>query len=386
MKKIEKKIYKKDFSFENFISNSRENVAELNSKLLNILDNKKNLLKLKTSDLSVVEKIKEDLNSNILKKHDTFYLKPNVIDELKIIKEEKIIEYLVSRYKYEIFPKKKIVDDFPPVLQIEPSSICNYRCVFCFETDKTFTNKKNGFMGQMKFDLFKKIIDDAEGNINFLTLASRGEPLVCKDIDKMLQYTEGKFLNVKLNTNASLLSEKNAHSILSGGVNTLIFSADAADEELYSKLRVNGKLKTVLKNIEQFKKIQNKHYSKKKIITRVSGVKVNSDQKIEDMEKLWKGLVDQVVFVKYNPWENSYEKKSNSIEEPCSDLWRRMFIWWDGKSNPCDVDYKSLLEVGNFPDLNIKELWNSERYSSLRKEHLSNNRKSLKPCMGCVVT
>ena len=103
------------------------------------------------------------------------------------------------------------------------------------------------------------------------------------------------------------------------------------------------------------------------------------------MEKLWKGLVDQVAFVKYNPWENSYEKNSNSIEEPCSDLWRRMFIW-DGKSNPCDVDYKSLLEVGNFPDLNIKELWKSERYSYLRKEHLSSNRKSLKPCMGCVVT
>ena len=196
----------------------------------------------------------------------------------------------MSRYKYEIFPQKKILDDYPPLLQIEPSSICNYRCVFCFETDKTFTNKKNGYMGQMKFDLFKKIIDDAEGNINFLTLASRGEPLVCKDIDKMLHYTEGKFLNVKLNTNASLLSEKNAHSILSGGVNTLIFSADAADEELYSKLRVNGKLKTVLKNIELFKKIQNKHYSKKKIITRVSGVKVNSDQKKKIWRSYGKGL------------------------------------------------------------------------------------------------
>ncbi len=386
MKKQEKKIYQKAFSFENFVSSSSENVIEIKKNLVTLLSDKNNLSNLKSKDFDVVEKIKTDLKNTINDNQDLFDLKPNVIDELKIIEKDKIPQYLVSRYKYEIFPRKKITEEYPSLLQIEPTSICNYRCIFCFETDKTFTNKKNGYMGQMKFELFRDIIDDAEGNIDFLTLASRGEPLVCKDIDKMLLYTSEKFLNVKLNTNASLLTEKKSHSILSGGVNTLIFSADAADEDLYSKLRVNGKLKTVLKNIELFKKIQNKHYSKKKIVTRVSGVKVNNDQKIEDMEKLWKGLVDQVAFVKYNPWENSYEKETNSVKEPCSDLWRRMFIWWDGKANPCDVDYKSFLEVGNFPEQNIKKLWNSEKYQLLRKEHLQNNRKSLKPCQGCIVT
>ena len=41
------------------------------------------------------------------------------------------------------------------------------------------------------------IIDAAEGNIEFLSLASRGEPLVSKAINEMLRYTEGKFLNLK---------------------------------------------------------------------------------------------------------------------------------------------------------------------------------------------
>ena len=101
---------------------------------------------------------------------------------------------------------KKIVDNFPPYLQIEPTSICNYRCVFCFETDKTFTNKKNGYMGQMKLDLFKKVIDQAEGNIEFISLASRGEPLACPDIVKMLEYTIGKFLNLKLKNISYMIS------------------------------------------------------------------------------------------------------------------------------------------------------------------------------------
>ena len=36
-----------------------------------------------------------------------------------------------------------------------------------------------------------------------------------------------------------------------------------------------------------------------------------------------------------------------------------MFIWWDGKINPCDVDYKSKLSVGNVMNKKIDYLWNS---------------------------
>ena len=97
-------------------------------------------------------------------------------------------------------------------------------------------------MGTMESDLFKDIIDEAKNNIEFISLASKGEPLVNPQFEKMIKYTDGKFLNLKINTNASLLNEKKCHSILSSGVKTLVFSADVADEKLYSKLRVNGKL------------------------------------------------------------------------------------------------------------------------------------------------
>ena len=38
------------------------------------------------------------------------------------------------------------------------------------------------------------------------------------------------------------------------GVKTLVFSADAAEEKLYSELRVNGNLKKVLKILKIFKR------------------------------------------------------------------------------------------------------------------------------------
>ena len=88
-------------------------------------------------------------------------------------------------------------------------------------------------------------------------------------------------------------------------------------------------------------------------------------------------LVDQVAFVDYNPWENTYEKESNDIQQSCSDLWRRMFIWWDGKINPCDVDYKSNLKIGNISNLSISNAWNSKEYSMLRDKHLNKKDQNL---------
>ena len=175
------------------------------------------------------------------------------------------------------------------------------------------------------------------------------------------------------------------HAILESGVNTVVYSAEAASEPSYSKFRVNGNLDRVYKNIKRFHKIREKHYSNSRVITRVSGVKVPHTEKLEDMEKFWGDYVDQVAFVKYNPWENTYEQPINGIETPCSDLWRRMFIWWDGSVNPCDSDYKSTLNVGNGFNEGLSDLWCSQKYKELRSAHLAKQRNRCSPCNRCVV-
>ena len=382
---MEKK-YIKFNSFVNF-KQSKKNINKKNTeeRIVNIYKKDSFLYKLTEYKKKIIKEAISDLSYDTNEILPKFQLTKNVIAEIDNLKDEDVLNYIFHRYRYEIFPQKKIQDDYPPYLQIEPSSICNFRCVFCFETDTNFTNKKNGFMGKMKVELFKKIIDDARGKIEFISLASRGEPFVNDKIEEMLKYTNGKFLGLKINTNASLLNEKKCHSILSGGVSTIVFSADAADSELYKKLRVNGSLEKVFKNIEMFNKVKEKHYKQIRIITRVSGVKFSNQQNIEDMVSFWGNLVDQVAFVDYNPWENSYEKKDNNITESCSDLWRRMFIWWDGKTNPCDVDYKSNLSVGSFLEKSISELWTSESYQVLRQQHLSSKRQTIKPCSSCTV-
>ena len=81
-----------------------------------------------------------------------------------------IIKYILHRYKYEIFPDKKILNKYPPLLKIEPSSVCNFRCVFCFRTDENFSQKKRKHMGVMYLDMYKKKVDYKEEKIHFITL------------------------------------------------------------------------------------------------------------------------------------------------------------------------------------------------------------------------
>ncbi len=334
---------------------------------------------------TILDRVWEDLFGDSIDANPRFAIGPSVAEEINGLEDKDLPRYLVHRYRYELFPQTRELDEFPPYLQIEPTSICNYRCVFCFETDKFFTRKSNGFMGHMSIDTFRRVIDQAAGNVEFISLASRGEPLLCPDIDAMLAYTCGKFLNLKMNTNASLLDERKTHAILQSGVKTLVFSADAAEEPLYSQLRVGGKLDQVLANVERFQNIRHTQYSDSKIITRVSGVKFDDRQDLDAMQSRWGELADQVAFVNYNPWENVYERAPSDVAAPCSDLWRRMFVWWDGKVNPCDVDYRSTLSVGTLSDVGLSALWLSPNYERLRDAHVGSRREEAFPCNRCAV-
>ena len=332
----------------------------------------------------VIESYKYKMDGKTpLNKH--YILSGHELVEFESIHDWELFRYIIYRYKYNKYPELKIYDDYPPCLQIEPASVCNFKCVFCYQADRSFSASDKGYMGMMDLDLFKNVIDEVEGNIESITLASRGEPTLNRSIDKMLEYCNDKFLGMKINTNASLLTDKMIHTILSNDVQTVAFSIDAADKELYEKLRVNGKFEKTLRNVERFNEIKAKDYPTSRAVTRISGVKVNEMQDVDKQVETWSQYADIVAFTNYIPWESSYENKLSGVEEPCTELWRRMFVWWDGIVNPCDYDYKSTLSKWNVKNKTVSEIWKSSQYNELRQKHLDNKRNEIEPCKRCIM-
>ena len=88
----------------------------------------------------------------------------------------------------------------------------------------------------MEFDLFKKIIDEADKiGVGAVTIASRGEPTLHKKLDEMITYI-GKKNNIfekKLNSNATFLSENICHSVFKNDLTQIVISADHYIKEDY---------------------------------------------------------------------------------------------------------------------------------------------------------
>ncbi len=344
-----------------------------------IIDVLKNSIKsVPNNEIMFLEKIIEDFENN-----DFSLITPQQIVFLENNPKSKWTEYLIFRYKFQNFPKKHIDSEFPTHLLIEPVSACNIRCIMCFQVDETFS-KNSEFMGTMDFELFKKVIDDAyDLGIQAITFSGRGEPTLNPKFGDMLEYCKGKFFDLKVNTNATKLNEKLIHKIIQSGVTDLVFSIDSYEKDEYEAIRVLGKFDEVTKNIKKFKEI-NDSYPNSKCSTRVSGVKIDKRQNIAKFTEYWNNYVDHVVMVEMSErWDTYHNPTENAGKEPCNFLWGEMYVWFDGKCNPCDVDYKSELLVGNIKEKNIKEIWNGEVYKKLRERHKSGERHECYPCDHC---
>jgi len=352
---------------------------DINSLIENLKKNSNSIKK--TEDQKILNEI-----ITMLEKKDYTLLSPQEVHFLESNNPDTWTEYLIFRYKMNYFPRKKIVYDFPIYLLIEPVSACNLRCIMCFQIDESFTSS-NKFMGMIDLDLFKKVIDDAvQGGTRAVTLASRGEPTLHPKLGEMLEYCSGKFFELKINTNGTKLPDKLIHQILKNGVTNMVFSIDSYAKDEYESIRVKGIFEEVVNNVKRFKEIKEKNYPDSRCETRVSGVKVDKNQDPIKFKNFWKDYVDNVVMVEMeNRWDTYHNPKEIMASGACNYLWERLYIWYDGLCNPCDIDYKSELSVGSVKEKSIKDIWNGEKYSQLRDDHLSGKRNKVYPCDRCPV-
>jgi len=361
--------------------------------------NEEGIFSIFSSNLDICKEIFEKSNDiyseqllEQLKSKKKFDFPINKHMEMFIIKNqkniEKIIKYLTFRYKFYISGKNNINLGYPPYVLIEPVSTCNLRCPFCFQTDKSFTKKP--FMGVIDFDFFKKIVDQAdELETGAITIASRGEPTMHKKFIQMLEYINQKenIFEIKTNTNGTFLTDEMCHAIFKNNVTQIVVSSDHYIKEDYERLRLGSNFEKVVKNVDMLFNIRKEYYPESLTEIRISGVDNDRNLDREKFKEFWIKRCDHVTamfaFERWNTYENDVLPE---VKDPCENLWDRMYVWFDGKVNPCDSDYKSYLSYGNAKEYSLKELWNNKIISNTRNQHLNKDRTKLNPCDRCGVT
>ncbi len=122
------------------------------------------------------------------------------------LKKSMLVGYNLFLRKIDMSLKRTALLSRPTSLQLECTTKCNLRCMMC---DSPIWDRRGM---DMKFSDFKKIIDQFPFLVS-VNLQGMGEPLLNKDLFKMITYCKSKKIMVLFTTNATLLDETMAKKI-----------------------------------------------------------------------------------------------------------------------------------------------------------------------------
>lgn len=293
--------------------------------------------------------------------------------------------YIEYRRQWEENPKNQIVSDFPLHLDIEVSGRCNLMCLHCYR----FSRRTN--IGDMDFDLFKKIIDEGKNNnLCAINPSLMGESFLHPQLMDMVDYAKSNgVLDVIINTNGTLIDKKMSEKILkNGGLDTIIFSVDAITKETYNKIKYGSDFKLVNQNIEYLIDLKEERQLRKpKVIVQMIDQKQTHDELLNFIY-YWRTKADGVRIATFQSPDGTPndKRRAQSIPEtifPCPQLWQRLSITWDGTVYPCLGDNACREPLGNVKETSIYDIWHGERLNYLREKHSRYEANDIEVCLHC---
>jgi cyclic pyranopterin phosphate synthase len=121
-------------------------------------------------------------------------------------------------------------------LRISVTDRCNFRCTYCMP--KEVFGRDHRFLERRELLSFEEITRVAK---TFVALGTRkiritgGEPLVRRDLERLIEQLAELGVELTLTTNASLLAAK-AQRLADAGLNRITVSLDALDDETFRAL------------------------------------------------------------------------------------------------------------------------------------------------------
>ncbi|MFH1642419.1 MAG: radical SAM protein [Nanoarchaeota archaeon] len=321
--------------------------------------------------------VKKQLNNRVA------YLLSQLQFFYKTITYDKLKNFLVVNYEYK--HKKTKLKSMPYLAMIDPSNVCNLKCLIC---PNKVNKRKNSFMS---FCTFKKIIDKVGHHLFSVGLFNMGEPFMNKEIFRMIKYAESKNIKTYLHSNMTLINKKNVDKLVNSGLRYITMSIDGASQNTYTKYRMGGDFNKIINNVKLIikKKMENKtHFP---FLEWKYMVFKYNEHEIARAEKMAKDIgVDffrTVPFAAHTPVYKKINQKALLKVPPkskiiynkktaCYWLYKWLIINADGKVSCCCPSSKKKDDFGNINKENLKDIWNNRHFLSARS--LLKNGKSKK--------
>jgi organic radical activating enzyme len=301
------------------------------------------------------------------------------------------------RREWDARPRRADPGAFPLHLDIDPTNRCNLKCSMCprtyyVERDLRAWNP-GGAPGDMDFALYEKLIGEGRSRgLKSVKLNFLGEPLLYTRLADMVALASEAGLFVMLNTNATLLSAEMSEKLLRAGLTDIFFSFDSPYKEEYEKVRVGADFEKTLANIREFMRLK-EAMGRRGLQTRASmvlpeGLSEEAGAALKaDYIKLFRDMkVAEIGFGLPSVMGRDYEALHGLFPGfVCPDLFRRMFVFWDGPAGPCCGDWERRLIMGGAAKESLADIWMGREYQRLREAHVSGHYENIEACRKCSV-
>ncbi|MFW9876995.1 MAG: radical SAM/SPASM domain-containing protein [Candidatus Thorarchaeota archaeon] len=167
--------------------------------------------------------------------------------------------------------------DKPCEVVIEVTPKCNFDCELCF--NKTSFAKRGRKFKEMSIDYIKKIIDSVSASSIPILRFSGGEPLLRKDIFELMKYSFLNGLRIWLNTNATLVTERNIVQLEKYVENVLVPINGYDDKSDIEWTNTNNSFKDKITGIKLLKNSK---------IPVIRAGTVATPENIDNLEKIYK--------------------------------------------------------------------------------------------------
>lgn len=287
----------------------------------------------------------------------------------------------------------------PVTVHIEITNICNFRCIYCPQSNPDTHFDIIG-RGKMSFEDYKIILDKivAAWTLQEIVLTRDGEPLVHPELNRFIAYAANKGLDVTIGSNGSYFTPERVTEIIDNGL-TKVKGDFCSDKKKFEELRAGAKWEQVLSGYRNLLEYSIKNKKKFHLVL----VDLNSYD-LQDKSDLQNSLQslqdlfpypDQYISVGAAMMHNAFDEAKVTLSASdklskrkynlCHHPWIELVIDYKGNVVGCCRDLRSEYIIRNVleSDNIMKQIWNGSKMRHLRKNLANREPEAIPTCRKC---
>jgi MoaA/NifB/PqqE/SkfB family radical SAM enzyme len=314
--------------------------------------------------------------------------------------------YLKVKREYRQF--REVVTSYPYILRIEPVSACNLSCPLCPTGAGQFDRPAT----MMSENAYESLLEELRDFIFFVRMYIWGDPLLNKNLSRLVAMTEQRGIGSEISTNLSLpLTDAAIDRLIEAGLGWLIVSIDGATRDTYQKYRRNGDFNLVVANSEriaarkrllrsktpylewQFIPLRHNEHEMADIVdlSKVSGADGVrfKPARFDKLSESASPAAYETITAQWSPkFTKSHRTSAAYLGSHCSFLWGHATVHSDGGIASCCENHEQKYDVGHLRQGSFLEQWNGPAIRRLRRAALGADLEpdeEITPCHSCKV-